>query len=257
MKTSEYIPHATIVAVVVFLLAHLPGSGHASRPFVTEDAGVGGKGSLQWEFSWDHLKWPGDDREHVIMIVPTYGIADEVEMSVEVPLMLHDFSGGHRHDGLGDITIVTKFQLRAEREWLPALALKTVLKTTSGNAAQGLGSGALDYSVIGVASKQAGRLTVHSMAGYTFVGTNGDPALRDIFLYGIAADFALDDATRLAAEFTGNRHPDRHADSSPHVVMVGASHAFGDDIIADAAVRWGTTPSAAAWNTSLGLTVSL
>ncbi|MBX2991357.1 MAG: transporter [Bacteroidetes bacterium] len=257
MRRTSYSLHSALVAAVIFTFAHLPGIGHASRPFVTEDAGVAGRKVLQLETSWDYIKWNNFDKEHVLTLVPIVGIGDEAEISVELPLMFHRHGASGGASGIGDINIVTKILLAEESDVFPAAALKTILKTTTGHAERGLGTGALDYSVVGVASKQLSSLILHGMFGYTFVGTNGDPSIRNILLYGIAAGYALTDYASLVAEYAGNRHPDRSADVHPHSIMVGATYRLSDEVTIDASSRFGTTTAAAAWNTAIGLTVTL
>lgn len=257
MEKTTYISHAVLIVAVVFICSHLPGSSFASRPFVTEDAGVAGKGIVQFELSWDYLKWRNNDREHVFTFVPIIGIADEVELSLEAPFMSHQHSGAHVLSGIGDVNLVTKFLLKEESDLFPAFALKTVVKTTTGSIERGFGSGALDYGLVAVASKQLGDLTLHTMFGYTFIGKNGDESLRDIFVHGVAAEYAMTENVHLVAEFAGNRHPDRMVDEHPNGAMLGATFILSDQIIVDASTRLGTNSVTPDWNTSVGLTVSL
>jgi hypothetical protein len=257
MRKPSCTSHVALIAAIVFACAHLPGSSRASRPFVTEDAGVAGKGIVQFEWSWDYLKWRNNDREHAIMLVPVIGISDEVELSFEAPLFFHNHVANDGASGIGDINVVSKYLLAHESEILPALALKTVVKTTTGNVKQGLGTGAVDYSMVTVASKQAGDLTLHAMFGYTFIGTNGNTNLRDIFLHGVAAEYALTDDLRLVGEYAGSRHPDRMVDEHPGAAMFGAVFALTDASLVDVSLRFGTNSIAPDWNTSVGLTVSL
>jgi len=257
MGTTSRTSHAVLVAVVLFFFAHLPGSSLASRPFVTEDAGVAGKGVFQVELSWDHLKWRNNDREHVLTLVPIFGFSDEVELSFEIPIMSHDHVGRDGNTGIGDINFVTKYLLIDERDILPAFALKTVVKMATGSVEGGLGSGAIDYGVVAVASKQLGDVLLHAMFGYTFIGKNGDANVRDIVLHGIAAEYAITEHAHLVAEIAGNRHPDRMVDEHPNAALFGAAFTFTEHLMVDASMKLGLNSVALDWNTAFGMTLSL
>ena len=60
------------IVAAVLILAVLPLVSWASRPFVTEDAGVAGRGTFQVETSWDYFRWHNNDREQALLFVPIY-----------------------------------------------------------------------------------------------------------------------------------------------------------------------------------------
>lgn len=165
------------LALAVVFISAMAVSAYAYRPFVTEDAGVAGKGVIQLETSWDYLDWDNDDAEHALLFVPIYGITERLELSAEIPYLFHE-----QEDGIGDINVVGKFLMLNETEKFPAFTLKGILKTSSGDADRGLGSGDLDYSIVLVTSKGFGSLTLHGMLGYTFVGDMGR-RMSGIYIY--------------------------------------------------------------------------
>jgi len=247
-----------LVILLVFSMvacSAFPLNGFAYRPFVTEDAGVAGKGVAQLELSWDYLKWNGD-RENVLLFVPIYGITERIELSAEIPYLFHNHEGVERMDGIGDINLVGKFLLLEEKESRPALALKGALKTKSGNEEKGLGSGDFDYSVVGVASKSFGTLALHAMFGYTLVGPNGDDNVSDIYLYGLAADYGVTEKFHVVAEIAGNRHPDRTASEDPLSGLLGFTHQIADKVILDGGVRFGFNDAVPKWNTTIGVSIT-
>lgn len=257
MWARSHTSRCTLIALLLFGASHLPGTGFASRPFLTEDAGVAGRRVAQLEASWDYIHWSRDVNEHVLTFVPIFGVADEVEISAEIPLMMHNHRHGGKVAGVGDVSIVTKFLLADEQRFTPAVVLKTALKTSTGHAARGLGSGTLDYGLVAAASKQIDNVIVHGMLGHTFIGTNGDETLRDTFVYGVAAEYLLTEMTRIVAEFAGNRHPDRAVENHAQSVMAGVVHSITGDFVFDISARVGTSAAAPQWNSTLGLTWSL
>lgn len=228
----------------------------AYRPLGTEDAGVAGKGVAQTEVSWDYLKWENDDKEQVLMLVPIYGLTEDLELSVEIPYLIHNPDVGDSEEGIGDVNLVVKYLLYEESDESLAFTVKGVVKLDNGDEDKGLGSGDKDYSLFAVASKTIGDITLHGMFGYTWVGDKKDENLRNITLYGAALDYALTEPFHLLAEINGNRHPDRMEDEDPRNALAGISYKVSDKLTLDAAYRWGLTDAYPEWSTTAGASIT-
>lgn len=241
------------------LLFFVVGKVSAYRPLGTEDAGVAGKGVAQTEVSWDYLKWNDDELNHesVFMLVPIYGLTENLELSVEIPYLIHDLKGGSSQEGIGDVNLVAKYLLIEEGEKNPAFAVKGVAKLDNGDYDNGLGSGDKDYSLFAVASKAIGPVTLHGQFGYTWVGDEEDSNLRDITLYGLAIDYALTEPFHILAELNGNRHPDQTAEEEdPRNALAGVTYKVSDNLTLDAAYRWGLSDSVPDWSTTVGASIT-
>jgi len=249
--------NTSIFMLVLFIaIVFIPSKSSAYRPFITEDAGVAGKGVAQFEGSWDYLSWDNDDKETVFLFVPVYGITERIEFSLEIPYLSHNYTEENNENGIGDINIVSKFLLSEETGSLPAFALKGVIKTNSGDEERGLGSGDWDYSIVAVASKTLGNLMVHAMLGYTITGDNGDENIRDIYLYGIAFDYSFIRRFHICSEIAGNRHPDRKEDRNPTSALVGLMLDLSDKVILDSGIRYGFNDSAPKWDALMGISIT-
>ena len=191
------------------------------------------------------------------MLAPILGVTDRLELSLEIPYMFHNPAGGGAQNGLGDINAVGKYLLYDEGPRLPAFALKGVVKTATGNKSAGLGSGDIDYSFIAVASKCLDRFVLHSMFGYTIMGKDGNSGIRNIFQYGIAADFKAAENLNLVFELAGYQHPDRSVTDNPLYCLLGAILKISDKVTADAGVRLGLTESAAVRDITMGISATL
>lgn len=249
------IKHGIAAVVVLAALVCSPVEGFAYRPFATEDAGVAGLGVAQLELSWDHLKWNGD-KEDMLLFVPVYGLTKGIELSAEIPYHFHDYKGEDRRDGIGDINLAGKFLLMEEKAGYPALVFKSAVKTRSGSEEKGLSSGDMDYHIAAAASKTFGAVSLHGMFGYTFVGDNGDESIRNINLYGLAADYGVTDKFHLTAEIAGNKHPDRTARENPLSGLLGFTQQLSEKLILDAGVRYGFNKAMPKWSTTLGVSVT-
>ena len=245
---------SVLAGLFLFFMA---GDVFAYRPLGTEDAGVAGKGVAQTEMSWDYLKWKNDDVEQLFMLVPIYGLTDNLELSVEIPYMFHNPKTGGSEEGIGDINVVAKYLLIQEGDKNPAFAVKAAVKMDNGDFDKGLGSGDKEYSLFAVASKSIGQVTVHGQVGYTWVGGRKDENLRDITLYGIAFDYAVAEPLHILAEINGNRHPDRTSEEDdPRNALAGLTYKVSDNLTLDAGYRWGLSDSVPDWSTTLGVSIT-
>lgn len=203
------------------------------------------------------MKWKNDDVEQVFLLVPIYGLTDNLELSVEVPYLFHNPKVGGFEDGIGDLNLVAKYILIKEGDKNPAFTVKGVVKLDNGDYDRGLGSGDKDYSIFAVASKTISQVTVHGHAGYTWIGDKKDKSLRDITIYGIAVDYTLAEALHILAEINGNRHPDRTTEEDdPRNALAGLTYRVSDNLTLDAAYRWGMSDSVPDWSTTMGVSIT-
>src|SRR3990172_6906082 len=145
--------------MLVFLTA---GIASAYRPLATEDAGVAGKGIAQAEVSWDNITWKNSDKEDIYLLVPIYGLTENLELSVEIPYHYHKPSSGPSEEGTGDMNIVDKYLLIPGGTEGLAFVAKGIVKMDNGDYDRGLGSGDKDYSIVAVLSETVGQLTGHA-----------------------------------------------------------------------------------------------
>lgn len=241
--------------IIFFSTITLTKTIFAGRPFVTEDAGVAGKGKFQIETSWDYLKWHDGLKENVFVFVPIYGITKDIELSLEIPFVMHNEPDGAKIYGIGDLNIVAKYAILEEDELYPAFAVKGVYKTTLGNSESSLSSGYEDYSLYAVATKSISVLTFHAMLGYTVV----DKAQSDVqntYSFGLAVDFALTEELHLATEIAGTKHPEKDIPQHPAATLLGITYSITDDIVIDGGLRKGMNEFVPDWNHFAGVTIS-
>jgi hypothetical protein len=105
---------------------------YAERPFVTEDAFTSDKGRVQFEFSWDRITWNRTFQETLYRWNTTLGIVEAVDLSLEIPYLIHDLGPDHRHHGPGGIVAGVKWSFLDESGSVPALGIKGLVKTNTG-----------------------------------------------------------------------------------------------------------------------------
>lgn len=244
-----------IFSLLCFLFA--TGSALAYRPFNTEDAGVAGKGVVQTEISYDYYRWENGDTDQIFLLVsPIYGPTENLELSIETPLIIHT-ADGRRSSGIGDINLVGKYVLLWDRyETKDALlTLKGVVKLNSGDYARGLGRGDVEYSLFPVVTKTLGeKVTVHGQLGYAIVTAKENPDLRNYYFYGTAVDVAITKPFHLVAEITGNQNPDR-TQGQQNISLAGFTYELNKHVILDASVKKGIGNASPDWGWGVGAAI--
>jgi len=208
-----------VLIMLVFALTLLCAQAFAYPPFITEDAAVEEKGKAHIEVSWDHLHWANSEVDNNFLLGIHYGMTDKIETTVEIPYLIR--SADSNENGFGDMNLWAKYQLLPETEGRPAFTVKGIVKFPTGDKAKGLGTGGFDASFIAIASKQLGRVMLHTNLGYSFVGKDGNPNLRNTLLYGLAADLTLTEQIHFGTEIAGNTQPDVTIKSNPLIAFVG------------------------------------
>ena len=103
--------------------------------------------------------------------------------------------------GIGDLTLVAKWQFLKELTWLPRQAIVPAVKFPTSNKDEGLGSGKTDYDLTWIASKSlCEKMGAHINVGYSWIGEPDDEDIGDILHYGLALDYRIVDALQWVGE---------------------------------------------------------
>ncbi|MBI3008958.1 MAG: transporter [Candidatus Omnitrophica bacterium] len=247
-----------LVFVSGFIIVSWTGFVWAGRPFSTEDAGVAGKGVAQLEIGAEYARQTNGDKEYASLFVPVYGLTELMEFSAEFPHKLTNFKEGGDEEGLEDVSLVLKTLIVEEVDNTPAFLVKTVVKLDNGNKDKGLGSGDKDLGMAAVATKSIGSLTFHANFGYTFVGKDFDPTLKDYILYGVAGEYAVGDKARLMMELYGESNSHFDADAFKHhdlQALLGSTYQLTERIVFDAAIKIGLTDDSPDYGLTSGVSI--
>lgn len=229
--------------VVIFIFTFVVvNSAYAHRPLATDDAGTVTKGHLQVEAG---IEYTDEEEEGVttIYIAPAYGILENLDFGFELPCEVHS----EGEDGLGDISLVAKWRILDEQERFPAVTLKPSVKLATGD----VGTGEVDWGLIGVLTKEIKPFVFHMNLGYTWVGVTHED---DVFNYGLAAHLPITEEFHLLGEITGETNSDPEADSDPLSVLFGFMYITPWGTIFDTAVSAGLTDASPDYTLTAGLT---
>lgn len=252
VRRVRAVKRGVCAALLASWLLHSPCEAY--RPLATEDAGVAVSGAVELEASWDLVVRENGSLEHSFLLVPARGFGSRLELSAEVPYLVRDPGASHGIAGLGDICLVSKWLLTEARGPVPAVALKGAMKTRSGCAWRGTGSGERDYALYGIASRTCGSWTLHAMSGYVLLGTYV-PGRRTVAQVSAALDRAMGRGMHLMTEAMLQQDPDPRVPAAVNG-LVGVARTVREGVTWDAAVRLRVRGEGAPWSTAMGLAVA-
>lgn len=221
----------------------------AGRPLDTEDTGTVAGGRAEVELAVDHTR-NGDDSVSAGLAVIAFGLGDALELRLESALTVVDGAEHRARAGIGDTLFGVKYRLRHESPAAPAVLAALAVRLPTGDADRGLGSPGADVTMLAVAGKSWGRVTLHGNAGYTIVTEDRS---ADVWRLAASAEWAARGAWTLAAEIVS----DIGATAAPTtaVVRAGARLNLSDVITIDGAAGVGLTRSSPDLVTTVGLTL--
>jgi hypothetical protein len=125
------------------LVAMAPGPALAGFPFVTDDPGTQGTGHVELDLYVQYSRYNGGSSGSLPAISFSYGITDNLDLSLGLPISMLQTDGVGTNMGLGDVS--AGFKLRFIEEdtagWRPAVAVAPSVTFPSGSQARGTGAG--------------------------------------------------------------------------------------------------------------------
>ncbi|MBU0715039.1 MAG: transporter [Verrucomicrobia bacterium] len=104
-------------------------------------------------------------------------------------------------NGIGDLTLVAKWQFLGETTWLPRQAIVPAVKFPTSDKDKGLGSGKTNYDLTWIASKSlCEKMNAHINVGYSWISAPADEDVGNILHYGLALDYRIVDALQWVGE---------------------------------------------------------
>lgn len=244
-----------ILNLILFLIIALITSSitYAARPLSTDDAGTVEERHIEIESGFEYVKQA--DEEYNLSFVLKYGLIKNSDLGIEIPYKFIDFIESANVGGIGDIKFTTKYRFLDEIKNLPVLALSLSIKTKTGNKEKSLGSGELDYGLNGIVTKEIGKFTTHLNLGYTFVGEPEGEEVNDIFSYGLAMEYPLNESLNIVGEVTGETTLDGDFNGNPCSGLLGLNYALSEMIAFDFGVGFEISDASPDYRIITGLTL--
>lgn len=233
--------------LVVFALFVAADTRAQQRPLITDDIDITPQGSVELGVGVDFLqnaKFPlsglKGDLTRVGDIRLKTGIAPNVELQIEgtlqnflavnsrtssaIPL---SFSGNSTND-FDDFTVSTKVKLLNEKGALPAIGIKFGFQMPNTDQARGIGTNQINvfskFIVQKRFGKRPGKTPLANIYGNLGLGIMTAPLAsftqNDVFLYGLAGIFRLNDRINIASEINGRLNT-RSGNAPPGTESIG------------------------------------
>jgi len=241
-----------IFTVLFILFTAFSQEAFAARPLSTDDAGTVDRGRFEAEFGFEYAD--DTDKEHNSAMALTFGLAKTWDIGLEVPYVYIDVRDGSNVDGPGDVMFCSKYRLLDEDKYSPAIAAVFSIKTKSGDEDKGLGSGALDYGVVSVLTKELEKFIIHLNLGYTYVGLPEPESHDDIFSYALAVEYSFNDRLNLAAELAGETDFDRGFNDNIFGFLLGFNYSFSEALKFDFGIGLGVSRASPDYSVTSGFT---
>ncbi len=189
----------------------------AQQPFLTDDANVTDRGRFHVEiineFDWLQRSSAPLRYQNATRMTLAYGLAENLEISVTGAfLTVISHERPRAVAGYGDTTLSAKYNVLRESEGSsrPALTISGYIQTPTGDTGRGLGSGVVDYGIIGIAQKTYRDKNVFRinsgilLSGNTLTGAIGIAVVRGrVYTGGLSYVRTVNDRLQLGAELTG------------------------------------------------------
>ncbi len=190
---------ARVSAAVVVALLFSARAGHAGPPFVTDDPVPVDLG--KWEINnFANSTFAGGALQgNLFAVDANYGAAENLQLHLQIPSAMAQWSGASAQFGLGDIEIGAKYRFLApgDDEWLPQVAIFPLLDFPTGDANRDLGTGRAHAFLPIWLQKNIGKWSIFGGGGYWL---NPGPGNVNYWFSGLAAQYQLTDALSLGGE---------------------------------------------------------
>lgn len=190
----------------------------AGPPFTTDDSETPRRHG--WEINLPFIL--GRSRALTQAQIPlfdlNYGLSDNFQLDLEVPVYRVSQPGQPPASGLGDIMFGVKWRFLEETKTRPQVAIYPQVCFATGNAARGLGAGATCYVFPVAAEKNWGKWTAYANVGYIVQTAAGN---RNSFYYGATVTREVAKGLEVGAEVFGNWVP-VSGDSTEDGINLGA-----------------------------------
>ena len=138
LHSCRYVPIG-----VLFTVKLAAPSAFAGPPFVTDDPDTPAKNHFEINLAGQYTRFQGGSIGNVPSLEVNYGVLDNLEATILVPMGMSQVSGVGTNVGFGDIELSFKYRFIEEDSWgwRPSVAIAPQINLPSGSEARGLGAG--------------------------------------------------------------------------------------------------------------------
>ncbi len=186
-----------VIATFLFQITVNTPVAWAGPPFRADDPET--VGHQQWEV--DVASQIVKDKDKISGTAPqvevNYGLLQDVDLHLILPLFYVNPKEGSTHYGFGDIELGIKYRFVQEKDWLPMVGTFPLLELPTGNEKKGLGSGHVRAFIPLWLQKSWGPWTTYGGGGYWINPGSGN---KDYWFIGWVGQRDLSEKISLGGE---------------------------------------------------------
>jgi len=228
---------------------------YAAHPLVSDDTATQGADRWQLEVTTDHTReraagvtaW-----ERHLDTTLTRGLADNVDVAVNLPWLRLSETGAPSESGVGDVALLAKWRFFDNGQgW--TLGLRPLLALPTGSRSRGLGNGRATAALTLLSTYESAAWTWLANAGYVYKDNPiGDR--KHLWTASAAALVKLAERWTLAVDAGASRAADP-TDGRERYGLVGVIHHLGDDLDLDLGWRRSVAGGVATYTLGAGMTL--
>lgn len=227
-----------------------------ARPTASNPAEFQRPGVLQLEYGFNG-NWhaAGGASEEDTPLALRLAVNRRLLLELDTDSPLSQSSQGFRTTGAGDTQLGAQVVLRHEDAHGPGFALAYYLKLPTASAAEGLGTGRVDHSLLALLSKKIDETTFDFNAVYLNAGRTTDAGRASSAQAALAASRNLTKRFGLQGELSGTTRNDEQPGA---LFALGvATYQVNRRLVFDCGLRFGLTPEAPRVGAVAGLTIGV
>jgi len=198
-RTAQSILCSCVALSCLLAACHLAGA--MSISLSTDDTEMVQPGTIEVQAGGAYSRIDSRNEAYDAMLILLTGFYSErLELGIAIPYLWTRPDGYPDENGFSDVTAGLKLKPIDQAGWWPALALELQLKTTTGDADKGLGTGASDYTALLVADSSFGEILLIANLGYTYVDKRSGFDPSNVLVASAAVELPLSETLLLSAE---------------------------------------------------------
>lgn len=233
----------------------LPAFSHAAHPLVTDDTGTQGTGGVQLELNVDAARDRSGgttERNRVANATLTYGLAEDLDVALNLPHQRVAVTGTPAERGTGDIALGLKWRFLDHDGF--TLGLKPQMLLATGDEQRGLGNGKPTYSANLLAAWEADAVTLLANAGYTY-NNNTVGARKNLWNLSAAALYRFSPQFQGVFDLGTYRNADPSDNRNPAFAILGMIYSPTKSVDLDIGFRKGLNKAEADKTIGAGVTL--
>jgi predicted porin len=215
----------------------------ASHPLLSEDTGVLGKGTFEFELHGERAR----DNEAGVTKRSSdaaaklgYGATDKADVELELPYV-REVTNGEVAQGRGDASLSLKWRFHETEGF--SLAFKPDLLLPTGRDEVGLGAGRVRWAANLAASYERGKFELLGHLGYTH-NRNRIGERTSLWHASAALLYSFTEKLKLLADYGRDSSPDPTGSARSRELVVGTTYAISERIDLGIGIKTGLSDAA-------------